>query len=302
VKVLIQADLAQAIRDRVPDDTRVSVYDGEPTPPPLDEVEFYVPPYMSGNEVFRLMTQMPRLKVVQTLTAGVDDVLPYLPDGVVLCNARGLHDASASELVVLLALGSLRGLPDFVRAQDAAAWRPARRDTLADRTVLIVGYGSIGKAIESRLAGFECEVLRVARTAREGIAQRSDLAGLLPAADVVVVTVPMTEDSKGLVDAAFLARMKDGALLINVSRGPVVDTAALLTELASGRIRAALDVTDPEPLPPSHPLWRAPGLLITPHIGGNTTAMLPRAVRLVAAQLRRYTAGEPLEHVVAGAY
>jgi phosphoglycerate dehydrogenase-like enzyme len=217
---------------------------------------------------------------------------------VTLCNAGGVHDASTAELAVTLTLAALRGVPGFVRGQDAHEWRFAQYDALADKTVLIVGYGGVGSAVERRLAGFEVEVLRVARHARDGVATLAELPALLPRADVVVLCAPLTDETRGLVDAGFLGLMRDGALLVNVSRGPVVRTDALLAELRAGRLRAALDVTDPEPPPVDHPLWTAPGLLISPHVGGNSTAFLPRAKRLIVAQLARYAAGEPLEHVV----
>jgi phosphoglycerate dehydrogenase-like enzyme len=152
--------------------------------------------------------------------------------------------------------------------------------------------------VEHRLAGFEVTLLRVARSSRDGVAGLDELPDLLPQADVVVLTVPLSTQTRGMVDAAFLARMRDGALLVNVARGAVVDTDALLDELSTGRLQAALDVTDPEPLPADHPLWRAPGLLLTPHVGGNTSAFLPRALRLVREQLRRHVAGEPLANIV----
>ncbi len=277
----------------------VDCYDGSADPPAgIDEVEVYVLPYMAGVAPARLMASMTSLKVAQTLTAGVDDVRPLVPPGVTLCNARGVHDASTAELAVALVLASLRGIPDFVRSAGRGEWDGRRRDSLADRTVLIVGYGSIGRALEQRLAGFECVVRRVARHARDGVEPVGALPDLLPDADVVVVLVPMTDATRGLVDAGFLARMRDGALLVNVARGPVVDTDALLAEVVPGRLRAALDVTDPEPLPPDHPLWSCPNVLVSPHVGGNSTAFLPRAERLVAEQLRRYAAGEPLLNVV----
>lgn len=301
LRALLPSELIDGLRGRLPEGVEVGRYDGGLLPEVAD-VEFYVPPYMGGDEIYRVIAQMPSLRVVQTLTAGVELVSPLVPAGVMLCNARGVHDASTAELVLTFALSSLGGLPEFIHAQDAQEWRPTQRGALADRTILIVGYGAIGAAVESRLGGFEVDILRVARTARDGVAALSDLPSLLPQADVVVLLVPMTEQTRGLVDADFLALMKDGALLINVSRGPVVDTAALIAELASGRLRAALDVTDPEPLPAGHPLWQVPGLLLTPHVGGNTTALLPRAIRLVESQLRRYVAGEPLANVVSGAY
>ncbi|NEB80748.1 2-hydroxyacid dehydrogenase [Streptomyces sp. SID14478] len=268
---------------------------------------YYVVPYMKGAEIgVRPLSQMPSLQVVQTLSAGVDHVqggLKYLRPGVQLCNARGVHDASTAELALTLILASLRGIPDFVRGQDRGEWRSGFRPALADKNVLIVGYGAIGSAIEDRLVPFEvARVARVARSARTTergpVHPLTDLPDLLPQADVVVMVTPLTEDTRGLVNAEFLARLQDGALLVNVSRGPVVDTKALLTELESGRITAALDVTDPEPLPQEHPLWQAPGVLISPHVGGPTSAFMPRAKRLLAAQLTRFAAGQPLDNVV----
>jgi phosphoglycerate dehydrogenase-like enzyme len=286
----------------------VDVWDGTADPPAsVADVRFYVLPYMAGSEPARMMARMPSLEVAQTLTAGVDDVRPQVPAGVTLCNARGVHDASTAELALALVLASLRGIPDFVRDAAHGGWDGRRRDALADRTVLVLGHGSVGQAVERRLLPFECQVLRVARTGRVGpdgqrVAGLDELPGLLPEADVVVLTVPMTDQTRGLVDAGFLARMRDGALLVNVARGPVVRTDDLVAEVTSGRLRAALDVTDPEPLPPGHPLWSAPGVLVSPHVGGNTTAFLPRAARLVEAQLRRWAAGEPLAHVITATY
>ncbi|MFD8546687.1 2-hydroxyacid dehydrogenase [Streptomyces sp. NPDC059649] len=271
---------------------------------------FYAVPYMKGAEVsLRPLARMSRVRVVQTLTAGIEHMLPGLPQmpaGAQLCNARGLHDASTAELALTLILAALRDIPGFVRAQDAGEWRPAFRPALADKSVLIVGYGSIGSAIEDRLIPFECaRVVRVARTARDTVRgpvhPLSDLSALLPAADIVVLATPLTDQTRGLVGRDFLARMKDGALLVNIARGAVVDTEALLAELESGRLRAALDVTEPEPLPAGHPLWDAPGVLITPHVGGPSSAFLPRAKRLLRDQLTLFAAGEPLRNVVATA-
>jgi phosphoglycerate dehydrogenase-like enzyme len=287
----------------LPAGVELVTYDASGPPPArLADVEFYVPAYLGPRQAYEIVADLPRLRVVQLLTAGVDHVRGHVPQGVVLCNARGVHDASTAELTVTLILASLRRIPDFVRAQGEARWVEGYAEALADKTVLVVGYGAVGEAIERRLGGFECEVLRVARRAREGVAALAELPDLLPRADVVVLVVPLTEETTRLVDAGFLARMRDGALLVNVARGPVVDTAALLAQLQAGRLQAALDVTDPEPLPPGHPLWSAPGLLVSPHVGGNSSAFLPRAHRLVADQLHRYAAGEPLANQLSGSY
>ncbi|WP_406307012.1 2-hydroxyacid dehydrogenase [Streptomyces sp. NBC_00885] len=283
----------------------VAVWDGTGAPPGIENlaaVEFFVIPYTFADVAAPLMPRLPRLRVVQSLSAGVEGLHQHVPTGAVLCNAGGVHDASTAELAVTLMLASLRGLPGFIRNQDTAEWMGGFRQALADRTVLLVGYGSIASAVEARLTPFECDVLRVARTARDAprgpVHPITELPELLPRADVVVLTVPLTPHTRGMADADFLARMRDGTLLVNVSRGPVVDTGALLAELGAGRLSAALDVTDPEPLPAGHPLWHAPNTLITPHVGGTTSAFLPRALRLVRAQLLRYLKGEPLENMV----
>ncbi|MGW0908009.1 2-hydroxyacid dehydrogenase [Streptomyces sp. NPDC002853] len=283
-------------------------WDGGPDFPadPAD-CAFYVVPYLKGPEVaVRPLPEMTSVRAVQTLSAGVDQMrsgLRFLAPGVQLCNAKGVHEASTAELTLALVLASLRGIPRFVEGQRQEDWRSGFYPALADKSVLIVGYGSIGSAIEDRLAPFECaRVARVARSARATergpVHPLAELPSLLPDADVVILSTPLTDTTRGLVGADFLARMKDGALLVNVARGPVVDTKALLAELESGRITAALDVTDPEPLPAGHPLWQAPGVLISPHVGGSTSAFQPRAKRLLAAQLTRYVAGEPLGNVV----
>lgn len=292
----------------LPESLTYRYWDGGPDYPadPAD-CAFYAVPYMKGSEVaVRPMAAMTSVRVVQTLSAGVDHVEPglsRLPEGVLLCNARGVHDASTAELALALILASLRGIPDFVRGQDREEWRAGFRPALADRSVLIVGYGAVGAAVEDRLVPFEvARVARVARhereTARGHVHPLSRLSELLPEVDVVVIVTPLTEETKGMVDAGFLARMKDGALLVNMARGPVVDTGALLAETETGRLMAALDVTDPEPLPKGHPLWHAPGVLISPHVGGPTSAFWPRVKRLLGLQLNRFAQGEPLQNVV----
>src|ERR1700733_13736807 len=288
----------------IPDGLELDFYraDGDEWPGTAGDVAFYVLPYMKGTAVLDKVPDMPRLEVVQTLTAGYEDVLPLLPDRVTLCNAAGLHDTSTAELALALALASGRHLDWFARDQVPGTWdqRPGR--SLADQRVLIVGYGHVGSAIEARLQGFEvASVTRGSRRGRAGpprVHPFSDLPALLPEADVVFVVAPHTPETEGLFGARNLGLLPDGALLVNVARGKLVDTGALLAELSAGRITAALDVTDPEPPPADDPLWHAPGVLISPHVGGASSAFAPRADRLMAAQLARFAAGEPLANIV----
>jgi phosphoglycerate dehydrogenase-like enzyme len=286
----------------VPDGFDVEVVNATAgVPASAAEVEFYVPAYEFDRAVVDAISQMPRLRVVQTLTAGVDHIRHAVPVGVTLCNAAGVHDAATSELAVGLMISAERRLAELAVAQRDRRWDQQMASSLADRRVLVVGAGNIGTAIRSRLEGFECDVTMVGRRARGGaypIHGSDELPDLLAQADIVVLIVPLTDQTAGLVDAAFLARMRDGALLVNVARGPIVDTDALVAETSSGRLRAALDVTDPEPLPADHPLWSIPGVIITPHVGGASSALWPRAYRLVSEQLRRVADGRPLLNVV----
>ena len=276
---------------------------GEP-PVPAAEVSFVVLPYQGSELVLDRLADLPHLRVVQTLTAGYEHVAPAVPPGVTLATAAGVHDASTAELAVGLTIAALRGFGDFVRAAGEGRWAAGTRPALADKRVLLVGVGSVGSAIAARLAPFEVELTRVGTQARddaEGHVHGVDeLPGLLPRAQVVVLATPLTDATRGLVDAAFLAALPDGALVVNVSRGPVVETDALVAEVASGRLLAALDVTDPEPLPPDHVLWTLPGALISPHVGGDTSAFPPRARALLADQLERFATGRPLRNVVQG--
>jgi phosphoglycerate dehydrogenase-like enzyme len=294
--------VAAALAD-LPDTTvQVVVPDGTALPASAADVEFYVPPFFPKPEAVEAMAQMPRLQVVQTLTAGFDLVRPHVPAGAVLCNARGVHDASTAELLVAMILASVRHLPFFAAEQAAGRWSFRFTGCLAGKTVLIVGYGSIGKAVEARLAGFDVQLLKVARSARDGVSPVSELPGLLPQADVVMLLAPVTAETAGMADAAFLARMKDGALLVNGARGSLVRTEDLVAELRTGRIFAALDVTDPEPLPPDHPLWSLPNVLITPHVGATTPISSMNAMSFVRAQAERYLKGEPLANIITGEY
>lgn len=270
-------------------------------------VRFWVPPFLAGPDVGALLAELPDLAVVQLLSAGADAWVGRVPDGVTLCDARGVHDSATAEWVVAAILSAVRGFAPLVRAQARREWaygEVAPTDELAGKRVLIVGAGSIGAAVRARLAPFDVTFTLVARTPRpaEGVHGVDELPALLPGADIVVLLVPLTEQTRGLVDEKFLAAMPDGALLVNAARGPVVRTSALVTELASGRLRAALDVTDPEPLPADHPLWELPNVLLTPHVAGSVRGLLPRVYRLVEAQLRRLVTGEPLVNRVVDGY
>jgi phosphoglycerate dehydrogenase-like enzyme len=277
---------------------QVDVYDGVSAPPTdVSDVGCFVLPYPQVTAL-PLIKRMPRLRLVQTLNAGYDDVRALLPDGVTLCNGRGLHDASTAEHALGLILAQQRYLPTAVRHQDQHEWRQKYTLSLADSRVLIVGYGSIGQALARRLEACEAIVVPVASTAREGVHGIAELPALLPTVDIVVLIVPLTEQTEKLIGPAELALLPDNALVVNIARGKVLDTDALLVE--RGRIRAALDVTDPEPLPADHPLWELPGAIITPHVGGGSATFYPRARRFIAEQLRRLAAKEPLQNVVLG--
>lgn len=252
-----------------------------------------------------VLKRLDGVRVVQAMSAGVDDLVGRMPDGVILSDGAGVHDASVADWTLMAILAMYRGLPFFVLEQQRREWRHPDGDGLADlegARVLIVGYGSIGRAVESRLAPFGATVERVARTARDGVHDAAALPRLLPTSDVVVILLPLTPDTERFVDAKFLSLMKPGGLLVNPARGGLVDTQALISALEQRRIRAALDVTDPEPLPPDHPLWKMEGVLITPHIAGAVTALNERAWRLVADQLQRYINGEPLLNIVTHGY
>lgn len=274
---------------------------GEPPQPSIDIV---VPPYMGSKEVLRALDAV-ETGLVQSQSIGYDGIEEVLPAGRVYANASTVHETATAELTVALILASQRELPRVLQNQRERRWESRPTASLADQRVLIVGYGGVGKAIEDRLLPFETTVTRVA--SRERTDQRGHVHGidelhsLLPEHDIVVVVVPLSDSTRHLVDDAFLAAMPDGALLVNVARGPVADTDALVRHTASGRIRAALDVTDPEPLPQDHPLWGAPGVIISPHVGGASSAMRPRMGRLLQRQIDLMLAGEPPVNVVLGA-
>ncbi|MDP9849421.1 2-hydroxyacid dehydrogenase [Streptosporangium lutulentum] len=302
MKIWVPSEAAVDVLRDLPD-VECVVYDGtKAAPPEAEKVEVWIPPLLPVARIPELLAEMPRLRLLQTVTAGVEPYRPHLPEGVTLCNARGVHDAGTAEWAVGAMIAVLREFPGFAAAQREGRWTYHHTGVLADSTVLIVGYGSIGEALERRLDGFEVNVVRVARTARPNVHGQDELPELLPQADVVVLLVPSTPSTAGLVDADFLSAMKDGAVLVNAARGTVVDTGALVAELRKGRILAALDVTDPEPLPQDHPLWTAPGVLITPHVAGSSPASERRMLKLLRSQLLRYLAGEPLKNVITDSY
>jgi len=283
----------------LPDGMTADVWTGgEQLPGSADEVEVVVLPFGVPSSRMPVLAKLPRLRLIQLMSAGAERAIPFVPPGVTLCNARGAHDPAVAEWIMAVILAQARQLPRFMAAQQAGIWDFAASRPLAGQTVLIVGYGSIGEAAEKLLAPFGVTMARIARHARPGVSSLDDLPVLLPRADVVVLLVPVTPATAGLADARFFSQMRDGALLVNAARGSVVDTGALLAELRSGRLRAALDVTDPEPLPAGHPLWSAPGLLLTPHVAGATTDASRRAMAVVRDQLARYAAGGPLLNVV----
>lgn len=288
---------------RLPDDGRVELLPSDAVAPAdsdLALVDVYVPLYMGGPESLELAAQMPRLSLLQTLTAGYDAALPYVRPGVALANAAGVHDDSTAELAVGLAIAGRRQFRAFVENQSRGVWDHVRTATLADSRVAVIGNGPIGRRIVSILEALATEPVAFSRSGSAGSRRMDEFAALADAFDVVILVVPLTAETRHLVDAAFLARLRPGCLVVNVSRGAVVDTEALLDGLGAGRVSAALDVTDPEPLPPRHPLWTAPNCVITPHVGGDTAAFEPRARRFVQRQLARLAEGRAPECVVAG--
>ena len=274
-------------------------------PPPAAasgrRIDIAVTPYMGAAAKLGALAGVD-VGLVQSQSIGYDDVPAALPPGHVFANATSVHETSTAELAVGLVIAAQRGIPDFVRAAAEGRWAPARHESLADRRVLLLGYGGVGEAIEARLAPFEVELTRVASRARDDAHGRihgiDELPTLLPRAEIVIVGVPLTDATTGLVDARFLAALPDSALVVNIARGPVADTDAILAEATSGRLRFALDVTDPEPLPDGHPLFALPNVLISPHVGGASSAMIPRMARLLREQIERMLRGDEPRNVV----
>jgi phosphoglycerate dehydrogenase-like enzyme len=284
----------------IPSDVEVLEWDMS-GPAPRQHIDIVVPPYLKSWECLANLEGLD-VGLVQCLTLGYDGVAEFLPKNMVFANAASVHETSTAEMTMALILASQRYIPDFVRAAQAGKWAPSWHPSLADRTVLLVGYGGVGRAIESRLLPFETTVLRLARHERTDEHGRvygpDSLHELLPISDIVVVAVPLDESTHHFVDAEFLSLMPDASLFVNISRGGVADTDALLAEARSGRIRLALDVTDPEPLPDGHPLFGLANVLISPHVGGMSSAALPRITRLLHRQIERLRRGEGPFNVV----
>jgi phosphoglycerate dehydrogenase-like enzyme len=271
-----------------------------PEPEILESIEFYIPRYMSGARALEPISKMTSLQVIQSPNAGVDDILEILPPGVTLCNARGVHDASTAELAIGLAISARRGFATFMANQSKGEWVHDRYSALADSRVGIVGTGSIGSMIARQLEVFDVEVIGFSRSGKNASKTMAEFDQLLPTLDVVILILPLTSQSHHLMNRSRIDAMKPGATLVNVARGGIIDTDALVDALNRGQITAGLDVTDPEPLPKGHPLWSAPNVIITPHVGGDSTAFNPRVRALIESQLERFATGQPLINIVAG--
>ncbi|GAA3575737.1 2-hydroxyacid dehydrogenase [Amycolatopsis ultiminotia] len=300
VTVLVPDDDGVAALSEVPLVQAVRYRWGDPVPPEAAKAEVLIPGrHPAGEELWR---DLPNLKLVQLLTAGADDWVGKVPDGVLLSTCRGAHGGSMAEWVVAVLLSMYRRLDVFAAAQRASRWERMTSETLQGQHVLVVGAGDLGRQLRKRLESFEVRCTMVGMSARDGVHGVDELPELLPHHDVVVMMVPLTSRTRGMVDAAFLAAMRDGAVLVNAARGSVVATDALVAEVTTGRLRAALDVTDPEPLPADHPLWTAPGVVLTPHVGGAVHGVRRRSYAVAAAEIARYAGGELPDNLVHGEY
>lgn len=262
----------------------------------LERVGFFVPAYIEHPNA-DWMARMPRLDVVQLPTVGFDAVVPQLPTGVILCNAAGVHEQSTAELAVGSIITVWRGLDRAARDMVEGTWSHRRGRSLQQARVVIIGAGGVGTAIARTLEPFGCVTTVLARTRRPGVVPIADLHDILPRTDIVILAVPLTDETAGMVNDDFLSRLPDGSLVVNVSRGSVAVTEDILRH--AGRLEFALDVTEPEPLPKTHPLWSTPSVFITPHIGGDTDAFPRLAQKLIGEQVERWRNDQPLRNVVA---
>lgn len=259
--------------------------------------------YVTVETLRRRLGRASGARVVQAASIGVEGLAECVPPQATLCNARGVMEPPTAELAVTLLLAHMRDLPGFIRHH--TEWDNRRTPGLMGSRVMLLGFGGVGQAVAQRLVPFGVELVRVARSSRttdagEWVHAVSEVGDLLPSVDAVVCSLPLLEGTRGLVDESFFARMAEGAVFVNVGRGAVVNTDALLSAARAGKIRAALDVVDPEPLPGGHPLWDAPNVVITPHVGGNTRAAVSLQVSLLAQQVRQLAQGSPPLNVVGG--
>ena len=264
----------------------------------LSKINFYVPTYMSGKVGLEFTRQMANLKYLQMPNAGYEDALPYARTGITLCNARGVHDASTAELAIGLAIAARRGFSDFASAQQRGEWAHRRYQSLNDSKIAIVGAGSIGNTLARYLDVYDVELKSFSRSGENGSIKMSEFDKQISTFDVIFLILPLNAESKNLFDATRLKAMKSGATLVNVARGAIVNTDALVEVLNAGHISAGLDVTDPEPLPGGHPLWSAKNCVISPHVGGDSTAFDSRCKKLVEEQLIRLLNNQPLINIV----
>jgi phosphoglycerate dehydrogenase-like enzyme len=291
--------LANAVGD-LPDSVELVEWDFEGAPP-RNRIDMIVPPYMGGSSRLGRLAEVSS-RLVQSQSIGYDGVDELLPEGITYANASTVHETATAEIALTLTLAAQRGLPEFVRNAMTGTWKSRMTPGLADKRVLILGYGGVGRAIEDRLLPFETTVVRVASRRRSDdrgtVHGVDELPELLPEVDILIVVTPLTSKTTGLVNDDVLGALPDGALVVNVGRGPVADTEALVRHATEGRIRLALDVTDPEPLPQDHPLWSLENVLISPHVGGASGAMLPRMAALIRRQIDHLLAGEEPENIV----
>ena len=251
-------------------------------------VEIYIPKYMGGAKAWSAIANFPNLKVVQLLMAGYEEALPHIRKGVRLCNARGVRDQSTAELGVALMASHFLGIKNYIKNMESGKWDGSQRDSLYGKKVAIIGAGSVGRRIREMLEVFKVEITFFARSARDGVSEIADLGNRIQEFDAVILILPLTNESRNLITKKELGKMKKSALLVNLARGPVVNTDDLVEALKRGEISAALDVTDPEPLPSNHELWRLPNVIISPHVGGNSSAFEPQAREFLEKQLDRY--------------
>ncbi|HEU0244054.1 MAG TPA: 2-hydroxyacid dehydrogenase [Candidatus Limnocylindrales bacterium] len=266
--------------------------------PDLTRADMVVPVDRARGPLVEALADGRGPRVVQTLSAGFEWLVGRVPEGVIVCNAKGVFDRPVAEWVVAAILAMQRGLVRARDAQTRGTWEDFDPQELAGRRVLILGFGSIGSAVADRLRPFEVDITGIARTRRDGALGFEDLDAVLPAADILVDLLPVTSETDGMLDARRLALLPDGALVVNAGRGRTIVTQALVAELERGRLRAALDVTDPEPPPEGHALWSLPNVLLTPHIAGNSAEASERLFGLVGDQVRRFAAGQPLRNQV----